>query len=77
VLHCSDRVIVQRTKYFKGCFVITDCEMTVAVFGKVLLCLLDSDDKAALVVAKCVSHRTQLLEYISLMNVIIITLSVF
>jgi len=57
MLHCSAAVIVRGTKYAKDCFVVIDNENGVAVFGKVVVCLMDSSDTAALVTAKCVSYK--------------------
>ena len=56
-IHCSSSIIVKGTKYWKDAYVVTGCDCSMPVFGKVMLCLLDRRGVGALVVSVCQSEK--------------------
>ena len=60
-LHCSSSIMVKGTKYLRDAFVVIDCLSSQLVFGRVMLCLLDSNGFGAVVVQVCQSEKNQAL----------------
>ena len=60
-LCCSSSVTVKGTKYSKGSFVVLNCIDSQPVFGKILLCLLDSVGTPAVVTEVYHSEKNQAL----------------